>query len=113
MTDKLKTLKEMEKYILIEKPHPIKDSTGFQIIYKFPNGFGASIIRVKIFEEEYGSYTSNENEVELAVIIFNKNNSFELTYDTPITQDVIGHLLEKELVEVLNNIFNLTEENLK
>jgi hypothetical protein len=62
--------------------------------YKFPNGYGASVVK-----HEY-SYGGTDGLWELAVL----DSEDEITYHTPITQDVIGHLswdnVEKYLQEI-------------
>jgi len=67
---------------------------GVQHTYKFPNGYGASVIK-----HEY-SYGGTDGLWELAVL----DTEDEITYHTPITQDVIGHLtwdnVEKYLQEI-------------
>ena len=69
---------------------------GFQLIFKFPNGYGASIIN------HIGSYGT-----ELAVIVWEDDKYF-ITYDTPITDDIIGYIESKEeLIDLLNAIKNL------
>jgi len=87
--------------------HEIFDGT--QRIYRFDNGYGASLVRNKNSLGCYESRTSNENEWELAVIYFdgNKIDEYRLIYDTPITDDVMGHLEEDEIEEVLKRIKNL------
>lgn len=99
---------------------PIKQSkhpsgSGIQKIYRFKNGYGASVVRFKLplfsFTESvrYGSYTNNEGEWELAVIKFDSENSdkFGLVYNTPITDDVLGHLTDEQVEEVLQKIKQL------
>ena len=54
---------------------------GVQAVFKFENGYGASVIN------HSGSYGT-----ELAVLEFKSNGKFDLTYSTPITNDVIGHI---------------------
>ena len=75
---------------------------GSQKIYRFDNGYGASVI------ESYMSYGT-----ELAVLHFNSedNYDFTLVYDTPITDDVLGHLTEEELEETLEKISLLENTN--
>lgn len=92
---------------VIDRLHPI--GNGFQKIYHFPNNYGASVVRFKLLGR-FGSYTTDESEFELAVLKFAKLNNhedFKLTYETPITDDVIGHLKIKEVEEILNKIKNL------
>lgn len=73
---------------------------GIQKIYRFDNGFGASVIKSQF------SYGGDENMWELAVIAFNSDDptEFELTYETPITNDVIGNLSDEEVEEKLTEI---------
>lgn len=77
------------------KPHRYGD--GFHGLTFFDNGYGVSVVRyIDPFSKGYGSYTSNEDEWELAVIKGNEND-WEITYDTEITDDVIGYLSEGEV----------------
>lgn len=73
-----------------------------QTIYKFPNGYGASIIKI-----EYIYFG-----IEIAVLKFDENGNWDIDYSTPITNDVIGGLNEEERDNVLQQIFDLekTEE---
>ena len=68
---------------------------GVQKVYEFDNGYGASVI---MGPHTYGGH---KGLWELAVL---ENGS--LCYDTPITNDVIGHLNEEEV----NNYLNLIKE---
>ena len=68
-----------------------------QCIVQFPNGYGASIVQG---EHTYGG---KDGLYELAV--FGKNG--EITYDTPITNDVLGYLSELEVEKTLTDIKNL------
>lgn len=74
---------------------------GEQNIYKFKNGYGASVVRNSI------SYGHEEGLWELGVITFDKNNDFKLCYDTEITNDVIGYLTENQVDEILEKIEKL------
>ena len=67
-------------------------------MHKFSNGFGASVVC-----HEY-SYGGDEGLFELAVIEFDGDNKWYLTYDTPITGDVIGHLTPDEVEDLLAQI---------
>ena len=66
-----------------------------QTIYKFPNGYGASVIKFK------------HNYFSIAVLRFDENGDFCIDYRTPITNDVIVGLNEKGIDEVLQQIFDL------
>ena len=70
---------------------------GTQRIYKFPNGYGASIIRHK------GSYGFKDGLWELAVL----DSTGTLCYDTSVTNDVIGYLSDEEVILKLNEIKGL------
>lgn len=90
-----------------EKPHLI--APGIHRIYRFENGYGASVVRfqmplgVSVGGISYGSYTNSEDEWEVAVIQY-KGDKWEISYKTPITDDVIGHVHESELDDLLDRI---------
>jgi hypothetical protein len=87
------------------KPH----STGSGLMGRtfFENGYGISVVRFKIGSgNRYGSYTDNEYEWEIAILAGDENSS-ELTYNTPITDDVIGHLSSEEVTEIMKQIQEL------
>ena len=63
----------------------------------FDNGYGASVVK-----HDY-SYGGKDGLYELAVL--DKNG--ELTYDTPITNDVIGYLRDIDVTDVLEKIQKL------
>lgn len=78
------------------KPH--RHGHGLHGLCFFENGYGVSVVR---YQSESGlpdflSYTSNENEWELAVIYGNEKD-WDITYNTEITDDVMGHLSEGEV----------------
>lgn len=70
-----------------------------QTIYKFPNGYGASVIK---FNYVYFG-------IEIAALRFDKNGKWDIDYSTPITNDVIGGLNEESRDSVLQQIFELKE----
>ena len=74
-----------------------------QWLFKFENNYGASVIK------HYGSYGWEEDLFELAVIYFDED-SWQLTYNTPITNDVIGHLTNNDVIRYLNKIKRLEEK---
>ena len=82
-----------------ERPHPF-DSNGVQKLYRFDNGYGASVVR---FCHSYGGM---RGLWEVAVIRYEGQGIFEyeLNYDTPITDDVLGYLTEDEVNQVLDQI---------
>lgn len=84
---------------LIFKPHP-HDPGGVQAKAFFPNGYGASVIRTSF------SYGREGGLYELAVLRGN-DDGYELAYDTPITDDVIGHLSTDSVSAILARIERL------
>ncbi len=74
---------------------------GVQKIYKFDNGYGASVVQHDF------SYGRNSDQWELAVIKFKEDDDWVLDYDTPITDDVIGYLEKEEVEELLERIRDL------
>lgn len=76
----------------------VQNDVGYpQTIYKFPNGYGASVID---FKHIYFS-------IEIAVLRFDEDGNWDIDYSTPITNDVIGGLNEETRDDVLQQIFDL------
>ena len=84
----------------ILKKYIVKEGTkldGIFVIYKFPNGYGASVIKHGF------SYGGKSGLYELAVL----DENSDITYDTPITNDVLGYLTLLDVTEHLKEIKNL------
>ena len=84
----------------LDKPDPLPGGWypwGKVSLVEFENGYGASVIR------HYGSYGADEGLYELAVMEL-VNDEWKLAYDTPITNDVLGYLREREVTELLREI---------
>ena len=86
----------MEKSFLVESIYG-----GIHKIYKFKNGYGASVVQHKY------SYGGDKGLWELAVIIFNNKGEWDISYGTPITGDVIGYLGREEVNKLLSRIKKL------
>lgn len=86
----------MEEYKILER----SVNGGVQKLYKFENSFEASVV------QHYFSYGNESDKWELAVIKFD-GDDWGLTYDTPITNDVIGHLSIEDVDDFLNDIKEL------
>ncbi len=88
-----------EEYLILSKPY----QDGWLKRYMFSNGYGASVVCHSF------SYGGNNGLFELAVL----DKDGELTYDTPITNDVIGHLTQEEVdvfLERINNLSSTSEQ---
>ena len=68
---------------------------GIQWKFKYANGYGASVIN--------DGYGGSQGLFELAVL----GPDGQLNYDTPITDDVIGHQTEQEIAALLQRIAEL------
>jgi len=68
-----------------------------QWVYRFGNGYGASVVQGQ------HTYGGPAGLYELAVISFD-GDEWHLTYQTPITEDVLGHLTLAEVAETLVRI---------
>lgn len=93
---------------VVTKAHPV--GSGTQRMYRFDNGYGASVVQFTLGTYGLGgSYGAESGRWELAVLTFKDDSidSFELTYATPITEDVLGHLTEDEVQETLRKIRDL------
>lgn len=65
---------------------------GYQMVVRFANGYSASLVD---HDHSYG--------LELAVL----DEDGKITYDTPITDDVVGHLTEDAALSLLTSISKL------
>jgi hypothetical protein len=63
----------------------------------FDNGYGVSVV-----SHSY-SYGGRDGLYEIAVLDSDDN----LTYDTPVTNDVIGYLTEEDVTDVMKQVQEL------
>ena len=89
-----------------ERPHPA-GMGGVQKLFRFPNGYGASVVQFPY------SYGGDSGLWELAVIRYSgeDDDAFSLAYDTPITDDVLGHLSERDVDALLDQVAALEAAN--
>ena len=80
------------------EPHP--DFDGVQALKFFSNGYGISAIRSPY------SYGGSDGLYEVAILQGN-DDEWSITYDTLITDDVIGYLTKEEVESILTQIQNL------
>ena len=74
----------------------LQDLDGVQQIYKFPNGYGASVVKHQF------SYGGKSDLWELAVL-----KGEDLCYTTPLTSDVLGWLTDEDVQRGLKEIAKL------
>lgn len=78
---------------------------GTQVVHRFDNNFGASVVCHNF------SYGHEEGFKELAVLKFlDTSDGYQITYDTEITSDVIGHLTDEDVNDLLARIEALKPE---
>jgi len=93
---------EIEKLKELKKPKERRtDIDGDQLLYKFKNGYGASVIHSQYL------YGGDSGLLELAVL----GKDGRISYDTPITNDVVGHLDADEAFDILKRIEKLESED--
>ena len=85
----MKTFKD-----LVFEPHAIG---GMHAVIDFENGYGVSVLLGHLF------YSDGISTYELAVL-----EEGELCYDTPITDDVMRYINEKEVTDIMIKIQKLT-----
>ena len=73
---------------------------GAQARHFFDNGYGVSVICGP------QSYGGAEGLYELAVLKGDAENS-KIYYNTPITDDVLGHLTEEQVTNLLSQVQSL------
>jgi len=86
----MKQFKDLE---FVKHPNHIE---GVQARITFENGYGASVVKSPY------TYGGDKGLYELAVF---KNG--EITYATPITDDVIGYLRPEDVTDVMTKIQQL------
>jgi len=77
---------------------------GCQYLLFFSNDYGVSIVR------HDGSYGNEQGLYELGVLWTNDDGFCHLTYDTPITDDVIGYLTIEKALDIADRVSKLTKD---
>lgn len=70
---------------------------GVQAMAFFPNGYGVSVVRNRY------SYGGEEGLYELAVFAGDEKRH-SITYDTPVTDDVLGHLTPRQVTQIMKTV---------
>jgi len=87
----MKTFKD-----IVFKTNPMGADFGIVSRTKFDNGYEVSVVKSP------HSYGGDKGLYELAIF-----KDDEICYDTPITNDVLGYLTDKDVTEVLIKIQQL------
>ncbi len=79
------------------QPHGNYPDDGVAARHFYPNGYGVSVVRFP------GSYGYSQGLYEVAVIKGNEDD-YDLCYDTPITDDVLGHRDERDVEIIMEEV---------
>lgn len=82
------------KQILVDENH----DQGHHYIFRFTNNYGASVIRNR------GSYGNEQDLWEMALIFFDEDGNWDLTYERDFDDDVKGYLTDDDVIELLEKI---------
>jgi hypothetical protein len=91
----MKTFGDLEFEMINDTPFMV----GKKSRMSFDNGYGVSVV-----SHTY-SYGGKKGLYEVAVL----DSEGDLTYETPVTNDVIGHLSEKGVSDVMKQVQGLTK----
>ena len=103
-TDIVPAKGELTRVAATSKHQPIEvneRSGGVQMLFRFPNGYGASLIN------HTGSYGN-----EIAVIEWDGGH-YAITYATPVTDDVLPYLTPEEIEAALDRIAALPAKEIE
>jgi hypothetical protein len=89
----MKTFEDLEFEQLNDPPCMVGKKSRMQ----FDNGYGVSVI------SHTHSYGGRNGLYEVAVLDSDGN----LTYETPVTNDVIGHLTEQDVTDIMKQVQEL------
>ena len=92
--------RKYRKPAIIEYGPDDKSVTSIQYIYRFPNGYGASVVK------HSGSYGHALDLWELSVTTWDDSGD-HLNYATPIANDILGNLTGVTVFDILGRIICL------
>lgn len=89
----MKTFEDLNFEYINDSPY----QTGKKSRMSFENGYGVSVV------SHTHSYGGKDGLFEVAVL----DSNDEITYDTSVTNDVIGYLTEEEVSELMAEVQKL------
>ena len=93
----MKTIKDYNQYIIDFN----SINNGMQLVFKFDNYYGLSIVCHSF------SYGNDDALFEVAVIEFESDDTWNLTYDTDITDDVLGEQSKEDVLSLIERVILL------
>ena len=106
MTYDVKELKKAMKFSNLQfKPHVNYPDTGIGALHFFDNGYGVSVVQFTS-PSGSGSYGAEQGLYEVAILKGLEEN-WEICYDTPITDDVIGYQSVEDIDNLLSQVESL------
>lgn len=100
---------EFEEYLLDVIERDVAGHKGIQYIYKFRNGYGASVVKM------YGSYGYENDNWELAVILFETEDDILKFSDYMVVkpyeicrgEPILGNLRDRDVRRIFKKIQEL------
>jgi len=92
-------IKQYNKYIIDFN----SINNGMQIVFRFDNNYGLSVVSHSF------SYGNKQEKFEIAIIKFNSedDDDWNIMYDTPITDDVLGYQSKGDTLDVIRKTMEL------
>lgn len=93
----MNTIKNYNQYIIDFN----SINKGMQLVFKFDNYYGLSIVSHSF------SYGNDDKLFEVAVIKFKSDDTWNITYDTDITNDVLGYQSKEDVLSLIERVILL------
>ena len=90
----MKTIEQYNKYIIDFN----SINKGMQLLFRFDNDYGLSVVC-----HSY-SYGNDKDLFEVAIIKFDSNNKWNITYDTDITGDVLNDQSKEDVISLIEKV---------
>ena len=87
----MRTIKDYNKYIIDFN----SINKGMQLLFRFDNNFGLSVVCHSF------SYGRHDDKFEIAVIKFDSDDIWDITYNTPITNDLLGCQSKEDVFDII------------